>query len=239
MGATPCQLMTGRVPRTAFSVFAGDEPDGWRVKEEGFSPEMMQKWVAGWVTVQEELRREVLERVRAARDRKGVAASTGSMPSFEVGDYVLVARVRELGSAPKLVTTWTGPWRVVSGGSPHVYNVQDVVTGETKENHVERTRAPADSSLAVGAEVQGLFEMTKHQGEYEIQDILNIGEDPLNAGDYNVQVAWVGLDDKDPTWVPVEVMFKDVTKFLVRKLKQMRLPKRVRNALRQRYGMKV
>ena len=54
-----------------------------------------------------------------------------------------------------------------------------------------------------------------------------------------MQVAWVGLDDEDPTWEPVEVMFKDVPKFLVRKLKQMRLPKRVRNALRQRYGMKV
>ena len=147
--------------------------------------------------------------------------------------------VYKLGSAPKLVTTWTGPWRVVSGGSPHVYNVQDIVTGETKEVHVVRMRAYVDSSLAVGAEVQGLFEMTKHQGEYEIQDILNIGEDPLNAGDYKVQVAWVGLDDEDPTWEPVEVMFKDVPKFLVRKLKQMRLPKRVRNALRQRYGMKV
>ena len=81
--------------------------------------------------------------------------------------------------------------------------------------------------------------MTKHQGEYEIQGILNIGEDPLNAGDYKVQVAWVGLDDEDPTWELVEVMFKDVPKYLVRKLKQMRLPKRVRNALRQRYGMKV
>ena len=29
MGATPFQLMTGRVPRTAFSVFAGDGPGGW------------------------------------------------------------------------------------------------------------------------------------------------------------------------------------------------------------------
>ena len=192
MGAAPFQLMTGRVPRTAFSVFAGDIPDGWCVKEEEFSLEMMQKSFAGWMTVQEELRREVLERVRAARDRKRVVARAGSMPNFEVGDYVLVARFRELGSAPKLVTTRTGLWRVVSSGSPHVYNVQDIVTGETKEVHVVRMRAYAHSSLAVGAEVQGLFEMTKHQGEYEIQGILNIGEDPLNAGDYKVQVAWVG-----------------------------------------------
>ena len=190
------------------------------------------------MTAQEELRREVLEHVRAARHRRCAAASAGSMPNFEIGDYVLVARVRKPGSAPKLVTTWTGPWRVVSGGSPHVYNVQDVVSGETKGVYVVRMLAYVDSSLAVGAEVQGLFEMTKHQGEYEIQDILNIGEDPLKARDYKVQVAWVGLYDENPTWEPVEVMFRDVSKFRVRKLKQMRLPKRVKISLRQRYGMK-
>ena len=124
------------------------------MKEEESSPEIMQKSVAESVTVQEELRREVFEQVRAARDRKRVAASAGSLPNFEVGDYVLVTRVRKLSSAPKLVTTWTGPWRVVSSGSPHVYNVQDIVTGVTNEVHVVRMCAYADSSLAVGAEVQ-------------------------------------------------------------------------------------
>ena len=34
-------------------------------------------------------------------------------------------------------------------------------------------------------------------------------------------------------------MFRDVPNFLVRNLKQMRLPKRVKNALRQRYEMKT
>ena len=105
MGATPFQLMAGRVLRTSFSVFVGDGPDGWCVKKKAFSPEMMQKSIAGWVTVQEELRREVFERVRAARDRKRVAASAGRMPNFETGDYVLVARVRKLDSPPKLAMT--------------------------------------------------------------------------------------------------------------------------------------
>ena len=108
------------------------------------------------------LRREVLERVLAICDHKRVAARAGSMSNFEVGDYLLMARVRELGSAPKLVTAWTGPWHVISGGYPRLYNVQEIVTGETKEFYVVRMRAYGDSSLAVGAEVQGLFEMTKH-----------------------------------------------------------------------------
>ena len=72
------------------------------------------------MTTQDKLGREVIERVRAARDRKRVAASAGSMLNFEVRNYALVARVRKLGSAPKVVTTLTLPWRMVSGGSPHV-----------------------------------------------------------------------------------------------------------------------
>ena len=49
----------------------------------------------------------------------------------------------------------------------------------------------------------------------------------------------MGLDDEGLTWEPVEVMLKDVPKLLLRKLKQMRLPKHVKNALRQSYGMKI
>ena len=52
-----------------------------------------------------------------------------------------------------------------------------------------------------------------------------------------MQVARADLDEEEPTWEQVNEMFKDVPKFLVRKLKQMRLPKRVKNALRRRYGM--
>ena len=70
-----------------------------------------------------------------------------------------------------------------------------------------------------------------------MQDIFNISEDPLKAGGYTVQVAYVCLDDEDSTLEAVEVMFRDVSKFLVRKLRQMRLPKHVKNTLGQRYGI--
>ena len=101
----------------------------------------------------------------------------GYLPVFEVGDYVMVARVRKPGRVPTLVQTWTGPWRVVPGGSEHVRVVEDIVTGETKEVHVVRMRPYADSSLVVGAEVREVFEMTKHQGEFEIVDVISVGKD--------------------------------------------------------------
>ena len=57
----------------------------------------------------------------------------GHLPVFGVSDYVSVARMRKPCHVPKLVQIWTGPWRVVPGGSEHVRVVEDIVTGETKE----------------------------------------------------------------------------------------------------------
>ena len=68
---------------------------------------------------------------------------------------------------------------------------------------------------------------------------LSTGEDPIKAEGCKAQVGWVGLDHGEPMEEPVEVLFKDVPKFLVRKLKQMRLPKLAKNVFRQRYGMKI
>ena len=60
----------------------------------------------------------------------------------------------------------------MSGGSEHVRVVEDIVTGENKEVHVVRMSPYADSSLVVGTEVREVFEMTKHQGEFEIADVI-------------------------------------------------------------------
>ncbi|CAM9669740.1 unnamed protein product [Ascophyllum nodosum] len=162
------------------SVLAGEDGDAWAVEELDVSCEQIQSWVAGW----EDLRRDVVKRVREQRECVREVSGHGCLPVFEVGDYVLAARVRKPGRVPKLVQTWTGPWRVVSGGSEHVRVAEDIVTGETKEVHVVRMRPYADSSLVVGAEVRELFEMTTHQGEFEIADVISVDKDPARVGEY-------------------------------------------------------
>ena len=71
-----------------------------------------------------------------------------------------------------------------------MYNVQNIVTGKTKEVHFVRMHAYADSSLAVGAEVQGLFETTKHEDEYEMQDILTLVRIYLKRGTTKCKLRW-------------------------------------------------
>ena len=65
------------------------------------------------VAARSQLHKDVLDKVQANRGKPRVAASRGSLPIFFVVDYVLVARVRRNGSTPKLLMTWTGPWRVL------------------------------------------------------------------------------------------------------------------------------
>ena len=60
-----------------------------------------------------------------------------------VGDYVMVARVRRPDSMPKLVSTWTDSWRIVTVDKVHVYGVQNIVTGEVKHS-VRRGQRPGD-----------------------------------------------------------------------------------------------
>ena len=232
-------MMTGRPPATAMSVLAGEDDDEWAVEELDVSCEHMQAWVAGWVREQEHLRRDVVKRVREQRGHVRELSGRGHLPIFEAGDYILMARVREPGRVPKLVHTWTGPWRFVPGGPEHVRVMEDIVTGETKEVHVARIRPYADSSLVVGTEFHEVIEMTKHQGEFEVADVINVGKDPTLVGGHRVQIAWVGHEDEEPTREPMSTVYADAPKYLEQKLRRMRLNTVTKRALKRKYGVNL
>ena len=73
------------------------------------------------------LHKVVEKRVKNNRERQQQAASRGQLPNVAVKDYVMAARVRWPGSTTKLVSTWTGPWQVVTADKVQVYNVQNIV----------------------------------------------------------------------------------------------------------------
>ena len=50
-------------------VLAGKDSDTWTVEELDVSCEKMQAWVADWVRAQEDLRRDLVKRVREQRER--------------------------------------------------------------------------------------------------------------------------------------------------------------------------
>ena len=81
-----------------------------------------------------------------------LAQDQAVLPKFAAGDFVLYARVRRQGVTPKLMSTWTGPWRVVAADHAHVYSVQNIVSGKVHQAHVARLRFYADSHLNITAD---------------------------------------------------------------------------------------
>ena len=51
------------------------------------------------------------------------------------------------------MATWTGPWRVVGAHHPHLFEIQNIVSGLVHTAHVARLRFYTDSQLNVTADV--------------------------------------------------------------------------------------
>ena len=110
-----------------------------------FDPDSKQVMVRDLMDAQEKRRKKVLELVRKKRAKMQSVERKGVMPDFAVGGYLLVARIRQPGITPKLMNTWTGPWVVVSKTGRHVYGVEDIVTGRSREVYNARMRPYADA----------------------------------------------------------------------------------------------
>ena len=139
---------------------------------------------------QSQLLKEVLDKAQANRDNQRVAASRGNLINVTVGEYVLVARVPRSGSMTKWLMTWTGPWRVVVAHRPHVYGVQNIVSGEVRDVHVAHMRFYADAALAITAELKEVFQHAFTQGGFEMAAIVDIANVENGSG-LEVEVEWV------------------------------------------------
>ena len=127
--------------------------------------------------MQESFHVQVQEGVAAERARRRHGSSSGlELPNFDVGNYVLYTRVRRPGVTPKLMATWTGPWRVVGAHHPHVFEIQNIVSGRVQTAHVARLRFHADSQLNVTAEIKDVFQHAFNQGKFQMAGIVRVAE---------------------------------------------------------------
>ena len=74
------------------------------------------------------------------------------------------------------MSTWTGPWRVVTADKVHVNSVQNIVTGKVKDVHVVRHGFYADKDLDMTAALKQLSPHTLVQVEFEMARIVDISE---------------------------------------------------------------
>ena len=233
-GSTPYHVMFGRAPRTTLSTLASSTDQEWRV--DVLDGKALRRHVAGVVAAQAELHKQVLDKVQASRERQRASASRGVLPNFSVGEYVLVARVRRSGTTPKLLMTWTGPWRVVSAEQQHVYGVQNIVSGEVRDVHVARLRFYADAALAITAEVKEVFQHAFTQGEFEMAAIVDMSPAEDGPG-FDVEVEWVGFGQEENTWEALSKIWDSAPAFVKSELRKLGLSRVVKLQLKRQYGI--
>ena len=155
--ATPHHVMFGRAPRTAFSALVSMTDGAWNI--DVMDSDALREKVRGVVEEQVRFCQEVQAAVAVSRENKRKSAQGEAvLPKFSVGDFVLYARVRWQGVTPKLMSTWTGPWRVVAADHDHVYSVQNIVSGKIHQAHVACLRFYADSQLNITSAVKDVFQ---------------------------------------------------------------------------------
>ena len=137
--------------------------DGKRLASVCTRYEALRRKVANVVEAQQGLHKVVDEQVKRNHDRQRQAASRGKLPNFAMGDYVMVKRVRRPDSTPKFVSTWTGPWQIVTAKKVHVYGVQNDVIGEVKDVHVVRLRFYVDKNLEMMVALKEVFQHALHR----------------------------------------------------------------------------
>jgi hypothetical protein len=143
------------------------------------------------------------------REQQRLAAmvrAKGTECNFSVGDYVLWSRIDKRIRGNKLLARWIGPFRVVEA-LPHSFMVQHLVTGVRYDVHGSRLKYYHDADLDVTAEV---LEHVSLQGiVLEVRAIVGHRFNRTSA-EWELCVAWKGLQEIEDSWEPFPAMFRDV-----------------------------
>jgi hypothetical protein len=125
--------------------------------------------------------------------------------NFSEGDYVLRSRVDDK-YGDKLLVTWVGPYRVV-GVSQHAFRIEHLITGDQVDVHGSRLKFYADEKFEVTEEIrehiaaQGIVLAIEKLLQHRYND---------HSKEYEILVAWKGLEAIESSWEPVVSLFRDV-----------------------------
>jgi len=207
---TPLEVMTGIEPRRPLLRILQPESKGLKAKSLDHARALQVLKIDKLQKDLEQMHKKV-KKSTCLRREKSIAFHNKqtclSVPSFSVGDFVLVRRAKDRG--PKLQFRWFGPCRITAVYSKVVYGVTSLRGGKAQRIHAARLTKYRDSFLGkiVPQDTLDLAERT--ESHYEIiEKILDIGAAPDGLF---FQVQWEGLPDKrDFTWCPIDELYEDI-----------------------------
>ena len=151
--------------------------------------------------------------------------------------FALYARVRRQGVTLKLMSAWTGPWRVVGANYSHVYSIQNIVFGKVHTAHVARLLFYADADLNITADIKAVLQHSYAQGECRMNALMHVAED--DQGDVIVLVDWEGFDAEKRTWESLRKIHSSAPDFVLKELRKLRLIRALKGKLAPEYGISL
>ena len=227
-GKTPMQLLTGLTPEGAIAHIAclgvdASIADGVPAAEiearlTGLHESMAGLWQDA-VNAQQ-------------RRRRGRKPKRDTLPTFNIGDTVLVAQAVP---TSKLAMTWTGPHEVLRTINPFVFEVRPCVAEQGKRKpqrvHVVRMRRFANAPLGTPADAAAIEQAARRDFPDNIPDRLLAHR--RDADGMKIQVRWLGFDRTHDTWEPVSNLAEDVPEMLESYLYEQRADAQCARALRR------
>jgi hypothetical protein len=93
--------------------------------------------------------------------------------------------------------------------SDHVYEVEDINTSVVTHVHSTSLRFYHDSSLEITAEIHA--HLAHRRSSYEVNAFRDLRYD-AESKSYYVLVSWVGFEESDDTWEPLQILYEDLPK---------------------------
>ena len=225
---TPMQLLTGLVPEGAIAHIA------WLgIRAEIGDPvpsEEIERHMQGLHEGLEGLWRDAV--TAQNKRRRGRKPKRATLPQFNVGDTVLVAKaVRH----SKLDMTWTGPHEVVGAVNPFVYRVRPCVPDQGKRKpatvHVVRMRRFANAPLGAQADATAIERAALH--DYPNNFVQQLLDHKMDGSTFKMKVRWLGFDRTHDSWEPLASLAEDVPDLVEEYLYSKRADRRCARALRR------
>ena len=141
-----------------------------------------------------------------------------------------------LARSPKYPTKAV-PRAPVMNKHPHLFEIQNIVSGRVHTAHVARLRFYADSQLNVTADVKNVFQHAFNQGLFQMAGIVRVAE----ADDRSliVLVDWVGFVVDERTWEPFKEIFEAAPEFLAKELRKLRVTRAIAARIKSEFGIQL
>eukprot|EP00918_Siedleckia_nematoides_P087041 GHVU01191441.1.p1 GENE.GHVU01191441.1~~GHVU01191441.1.p1 ORF type:complete len:1485 (+),score=177.77 GHVU01191441.1:529-4455(+) len=156
-------------------------------------------------------------------ERRRRVKKAGALPSFRVGDFVLVGRIAHKRNE-KLHARWLGPFRVMNTKKGWTHVVQSLVNpAEVYRVHVTRMKFYCEAwkgkEQALTTIAAASASSTTRSAVYDVEHISALAYNH-EARRWECRVRWLGFEEAESTKEPLEDMVKAVPEFVLAAMKE-------------------